>query len=316
MSGTPKKAIILRTKVRIQPRCKEAFADWQAHLNMVISSFPGFISLEILSFPGSSESEWVINQRFSSFEDGLAWRKSQERNELIGALKSFLMGEEADALQEAEVEVNSLQRGVTEVFITQVCPGKEESFRDWMAKVHRVEAKFPGFVGVYVQAPSSGQGKNWITLLQFDSSENLDRWLGSPERQEVLKESESLIESSDNQRVISPYAGWFSSVVEKGGAPAVWKEAMLVLLLLYPIVILERRFFGELAHMIGRPLAIFVGNTISVLLISWPLMPITIRCLRWWLVPGLGKGNKTLLGTGVVIALYILEVGIFWDFFS
>ncbi|MBS0650237.1 MAG: antibiotic biosynthesis monooxygenase [Verrucomicrobia bacterium] len=316
MTGTSKKAIILRTKIQIQSRFKEDFADWQAHLNTVISSFSGFISLEILSFPETSKPEWVINQRFSSFEDCLVWKKSKQREELISVLKGFLSGEETDALQEAEVEVSSLQRGVTEVFITQVCPGKEDAFRDWMAKVHRVEAKFPGFVGVYVQAPSMGQGKNWITLLQFDSSENLDRWLASTERQEVMKESESLIESSENQRVISPYAGWFSAVVKKGGAPSVWQEAMLVLLLLYPIVILERRFFGDLVHMIGRPLAIFVGNILSVVLISWPLMPITLRCLGWWLVPDSGKSNKKLIGACIVIALYIIEVGIFWDFFS
>ncbi|MGE0671291.1 MAG: antibiotic biosynthesis monooxygenase [Parachlamydiales bacterium] len=316
MSATPKKAMILRTKVQIQPRFKEDFADWQARLNVVIAAFPGFISLEILSFPGVSQPEWVINQRFSSFEECSVWRESAQRDELMGQLKSFLAGEEIDALQEAEVEVDSQQRGVTEVFITQVCPGKEDAFRDWMAKVHRVEAKFPGFVGVYVQAPNLGQGKNWITLLQFDSLENLDRWLASTERKEVMKESESLILNSENQRVISPYAGWFSSVVDKAGAPAVWKEAMVVLLLLYPIVILERRFFGDLAHLIGKPLAIFIGNVISVFLISWPLMPITIRYLRWWLLPDSSKGSNTLIGACIVIALYIFEVGIFWDFFS
>lgn len=310
MPESPKKAIILKTTVRINPSFKNAFADWQSKLNEVIASFPGFVSLEISK--GSTQDEWVITQRFNSTEDGLAWRASKERGELIAELKRFLIDE--DALQETEVEINSLQRGVTEVFITEVSPGKDRAFQEWIAKMHQVEAKFTGFLGVYIQAPSLGQGKNWITLLQFDTQENLDRWLASSERQQVLNESKSLIAAIESHRVISPYAGWFSSIAENGVLPPVWKQTMIVLLVLFPIVMLELKFLSPLTQNLGNTLTTFIGNAISVTLIAWPMMPIAIRFLGWWLSPDSSNYTKTIIGTFVMIVLYLFEIVIFRQF--
>ncbi|MBN9376886.1 MAG: hypothetical protein J0H93_00770 [Chlamydiales bacterium] len=55
-----------------------------------------------------------------------------------------------------------------------------------MAKIHEAEARFPGFKGVYVKPPRETQGKTWITLLQFDTPENLDLWLHSAERADLF----------------------------------------------------------------------------------------------------------------------------------
>ena len=97
-----------------------------------------------------------------------------------------------------------------------------------------------------VQSPQKGHGRNWITLLQFDFAEKLNDWLASPERQEVLKEGESLVESMESHRVISPYAGWFSSVYKKDGEIPLWKQTMVVLLALSDCDV--RAYFLILGH--------------------------------------------------------------------
>lgn len=316
--GTPfmplsqNKVTILTTKIQIQPDLKNSFADWQAKLNARIAAFPDFVSLEILSPKSPSQSEWAIIQRFYSPESLLDWRQSKERKELFEELKLLLNTQKPNAIQETEMVTSDLMKGgITEVFITQVSQEKESEFREWIAKIHQVEAKFPGFQGVYVQSPRLGQGKNWITLLQFDTPENLEHWLASSERQQLLNESKPLIASLESHRVISPYAAWFSSIAKKGKLPSLWKQTMTILLVLFPIVMLELKFLTPLTSHLGPSLSMFIGNAISVTLISWPMMPIAIRFLRWWLSPENHYRAISILGAFIVTMLYLLEIMVF-----
>lgn len=311
-----KEAALLSIKITVPTACKNAFAEWKAELNASIIAFPGFVSLEVLS-PVSSETgdlEWVIILRFSKKERMLAWRSSVAHQNLIDDLQlTVLKG--SGKVDEIELEGDVLQAGVTEVFITEISQDKTPAFRKWIAKIHQVEARFPGFKGVYIQSPSESQGKNWIVFLQFDTPENLDRWLASSERRQVLKEAQPLIAALESHRVISPYAGWFSSFAENGKEPAPWKQTMLVLLVLFPIIMSERKYLAPLIDILGSSLTVFIGNLMSVLLISWPLMPLVIRLLRWWLSPEKETVVKTVMGTCLILVLYLLEVLLFWDFF-
>lgn len=302
---------IITNRLRVRENCKIEFADWQAKLNVVIAGFPGFVSLEILS-PEATHAAWTIVQRFSDPESTSAWRNSQARMALMKELKDFLVNDGKESQQEIESGTHDPHGSVTEVFVTQVSPDKEDAYREWVAKIHQTEAKFPGFRGAYVQSPTQNQGRHWITLLQFDTPENLDRWLSSTERHQVLQESESLITSLESHRVISPYAGWFASLAKKGEIPPAWKQTMIILLVLFPIVMLEFKYLNPLTKDLNLSLATFIGNAISVTLLAWPMVPIAIWFLRWWLNPKCAL-KTTLLGTALMLLLYLLSIALFWS---
>lgn len=212
---------------------------------------------------------------------------------------------------------SKFQRNITEIFVTRVSADKEEDYREWIAKIHQLETTFPGFCGMYVQSPREGTDGNWITLLEFDTLENLEHWLSSKERQQLLSESQSLIESLESHRLISPYAGWFASLAPEGKSPPVWKQTMIVLLVLFPIVMLELKFLPFLTLQLNPALGTFIANTISVILIAWPMMPIAIWFLGWWLTPqSTHYQQATLWGTALLILLYIFEIAIFWNLLS
>lgn len=301
---------VLTQRVQLRADAKEGFADWQALINAKLTAFPGFVSLEFMNLSNSS-FEWLIVQRFSNPDELTNWLMSNDFIDLKKKLsKEFAQGE----IKEELSSTSESRDYVTEVFVTEVSPSKEKDFRNWIAKIHQAEAQFPGFKGVYVQAPTKVGGKNWLTLLQFDTQANLDQWLNSPNRNEILKESKSLISSLETHRIISPFAGWFKSFEEiSGEAPQVWKQSMIVLLVLFPIVMLEMKYLNPLTHGINLSLAVFIGNAISVSLVSWPLVPIVIYCMRWWLAPKEDIYQRnTVIGTGVIILLYIIEVLAFW----
>lgn len=300
---------IISVHVNVIPHLKGAFIDWQGKLNLHIVLSPGFVSLEFVAQDGN---EWIINQRFSNMQHASEWQQSKTYQELLDELKKILA---VQTIREELADETSLRAGVTEIFVTEVHPDKEAAFRNWSAKIHQAEAQFPGFRGMYIQSPKERAGKHWITLLQFDSIENLDHWLESSERKALLDESQPLISSLESNRVISPYIGWFASIAKLGQIPSVWKQTMLVLLVLFPIVVFEVKYLLPPLQGINQSLAIFISNAISVTLISFPMMPIAIWFLGWWLVPKTRWGRFwTVLGTVVVLGLYAIEVAMFWRF--
>lgn len=303
------KPAITSLHVEITPDVKNDFVDWQGDFNAKIANAAGFVSLEFSS-SSNKQNSWLIVQRFINEKASSAWRNSDDYKNLINKLKTMILNKEVN---EKENDESAGKGNITEVIVTQVSPGMEEDYRAWTAKIHQAEAKFPGFRGVYVQSPEVGRGKHWITLLQFDTMENLDCWLQSSERKQVLKESKTLISSLESHRVISPYAGWFASIAKTGELPPVWKQTMLVLLVLFPIVVFELKYLSPLTASLNLSTATFIGNALSVTLISFPMMPIAIYFLGWWLSTHSLK--KTIIGTFVIGLLYLIEIVIFWNFF-
>jgi uncharacterized protein len=297
----------LLTRVCIPSDRKKDFVRWQSQLQAEIASFEGFVSLEIISPKLGEQQEWKLIQHFETFEKLEKWRESAVRKELFFNLE-HLVGNEVPPIQENSCY--SKEGGVTEVFVTQVNANELGSYHRWIGKIHEAEAKFAGFQRVYVQAPRSDKNNTWITLLQFDTAKNLDRWLHSKEREEILHEAQSLVKNLESHRVISPFAGWFAGLAI---TPPVWKQTLLVLLVLFPIVMLEFKFLAAWTAGLNLSLATFIGNAISVSLVSWPMMPIVIYAMRWWLTPFEVTFKKNIVGILTLLGLYFVEIIIFWN---
>lgn len=308
------KPTILSISCAIPENKEKSFHDWQARLNTTASLIPGFISSEVSFVPKPDRLEWLIVQRFKNFQELNAWEGSSDFKARIKELEEYA---EKGSIKCGESNVSGLLNGVTEIFVTEVSPGKEADFQRWNAKINQVESQFPGFRGAYLQSPQSIGGTHWITLIRFDTTENLDRWLASNERKDILKDSEMLVSSLEGHRIASPYAGWFASVSKPGKAPPGWKQGTLVLLVLYPIVMIELKYLGFLANYFNLSLRTFIANSISVALVTYPLIPIAIRNLNWWLNPPEGKEVEyTRKGCLLIAGFFLLEVIICSFFFN
>lgn len=204
------------------------------------------------------------------------------------------------------------QKRVTEVFVTHVKPKNYQLYSNWASKIQKLEAKFPGYVGAYLQAPSVNDPQAFVTVLQFDTPENLNLWLNSQERADILKESEMFIENFEPLNLKNPFFAWFPSTTPKKIITII-KETMLVLLILFPIVMLQIKFLNPHLTSLHLSPATFIGNVISVSLISFPMMPICLYCLGWWLRTDFQEGQflKNVAGFLLVFFLYLLEVLIF-----
>ena len=71
---------------------------------------------------------------------------------------------------------------VSAVISTRVKPGKEAEYRAWERKIAAAQSKARGLQGYRFEPPVPGVQDDYVAILRFDSEDNLNAWLDSPER--------------------------------------------------------------------------------------------------------------------------------------
>jgi antibiotic biosynthesis monooxygenase (ABM) superfamily enzyme len=298
----------LVTRIHVHAGIETNFAAWHARMSIVPGSFPGFIRTEVKAPSGPGENEWSVIQHFRSMDDMRAWQRSDAHQRLLNEIGELMGNNGFREVESAEFDSDS---SVTEIIATSVKPGLEHSYREWAAKIHAVEAQFPGYRGGVLQPPVSEKQPYWTTLVRFATPSALDNWLNSAERGKLLGEHEELVRSWTMRRLPNSFAGWFPREDPEREPPTTLKQSLVVLLVLFPIVMAELRFLTPFLKHLPAAQATFVGNAISVGLIAWPLMPIARVFLNWWLSPRPGMASSLrAAGYALIAALYVAEIAI------
>jgi len=304
-------------KMRLRPGVQQGFSAWHAKMCTIAAELPGFISAEVNAPLTPDAPVWRIIQHFRNSDQLRAWCLSDQYRRLLLEAESLVEKNGAAGLHEEEASEAHEDGTVTEVVTTYVKPDKVAEYTEWAAKIHKVEAQFPGYRGGFLQPPTSASHSYWTTLVRFATPEQLDAWLSSSERLQLLREHDALVSSWSHHRLPTSFAGWFPGDQTAGGAPPTWKQSMVVMLMIYPIVIAEMRFLGPLTSGLKPALGTFISNVISVGLLAWPFMPLGIGALKWWLLPVQG-GDWRINAAGIwlVVTLYAVEIAALWDLVS
>jgi antibiotic biosynthesis monooxygenase (ABM) superfamily enzyme len=305
-------AVTIVTQTQVRDGKADAFAAWQEGVGRAAAEFPGFISQTVMPPSPPAQVDWVILQKFESAAAAVGWLRSDRRRVLLDGGLPLLVGRD-DIHIVRDGEAGVLPSPVSVVISTRVKAGCEETYRLWERKIAAVQATAQGFQGYRFEPPIPGVQDDWLAILRFDSQDNLDRWLTSRERTALLKEAREFTEEVHARIVRTGFDQWFPAAGER--RPPVWKQNMLVLLMLYPVVFL----FGTLVQRpvlidrAGLPfwLALFIGNTVSVILLNW-LVPWTSGRFAWWLAarPAPRRGLD-IAGAALVVGLYAVTLLIF-----
>lgn len=302
------------TQIRVLPDREAEFDRWQRQVTTIAARIPGFIDVEIIEPAPPFQHDWVIVQRFNATAAARGWLESTQRQRLLDELHPYLVGD-VDVHLFAEPQGRQ-PSPVSAIISTPVAPDKEPAFLDWHRRIVAAQADFPGYEGYRLERPIPGIQDAWVAILRFDSESHLDAWLNSEQRRALLREGASFGEGASVRVVKSGFDSWFPPSVEHSATTAPpWKQNMLVLLVLYPLVFL----FGKL---IQDPLlldngvpfwaALFIGNAVSVALLGWVLIPWASRLFKWWLsTPGPHATRTNTLGTATVLLLYGVCLALF-----
>jgi hypothetical protein len=295
------------------PEHLEAFAAWQRETSLIIAEFPGFLRQTVLPPSPPIQVDWVILQHFDARQSAIDWLRSDARQERMKAIQGLVIGRDDVHL----VSGNGTQGDapVSAVISTRVKPGQEAAYRAWEQRIAAAQSQAPGFLGYRLEPPIPGIQEDWLALLKFETDDHLQAWLASPERAGLVAEAGPFTEEFHTRVARTGFDQWFGVLGDSAPTPA-WKQNMIVLLLLYPVVFLfgtfvQVPFLMGSAH-IPFATALFLGNVVSIILLNY-LVPWTSRRLGWWLQP---RGQRSgLTGTAMVVALYGVMVVIFTRFF-
>jgi antibiotic biosynthesis monooxygenase (ABM) superfamily enzyme len=269
------------------------------------------VNVELWPAAPPDQLEVVVEARFDSMDSLRQWRRGETNRKLVAEAAPLVeAGLIMQLVGQAAAEY-SATHGATMVVVTEIKPGKEDAYRAWAERIQKLQSTFPGYIGSFVQPPQQNES-GWTTMFRFNSAANLDRWLKSDARDQMVKEADELISGFHAQRVDTSFPGWVANDPQTGTAPNMWKTACLVLLTLFPVVALELRFLNPHLAGLNPAVATFIGNIISVGLTTWPLMPLAIFAFRDWLFPE-GKEPWLVWAMPIVLVLcYLLEIAIFW----
>jgi antibiotic biosynthesis monooxygenase (ABM) superfamily enzyme len=303
----------ITTRFTLAEASLKSFAAWQAELSRTASAASGFVSIELIpTYAGSPE--WQVVQRFRSGDALQAWRTGGARAAIFAKLRSLLSPDHPDILEEAAPDFHATSF-VTEVITTSVHPGGEGEFQAFAQGVQSAQASFPGYMGTLIQAPVSQDLPYWTTLVRFATPSQLDAWIASDERRALLARADPKTSTWTSRRMQSGFAAWFPGAASD--APPAWKQTMLVLLVLFPVVMLEIRFLSPYLASFPLAIATFIGNALSVALVSWPLMSFAVAGLGWWLKPAPERHMQVeVLGLATVLGLYAIEIVLFMFLFT
>jgi len=275
VSEAPTNAPTVIVSRRPEPGREAEFGEWVERIRAAAASFPGHVGSELQPPAEAHPEDWITVYRFDSQAHLEHWLESPERADMMR------IGDRLTAGPTREQRVARAAEAVTAVMSQRILPADLTEFRKAEAHIGAAMARFPGFISLEHSPPVPGVQDDYVVSFTFARRADLDHWLESDSRREVLRLVEPFIAGERTLNVIGGFGGWF--VAEKEQAPKQWKQAVAVLIALYPttltLSLLQQRFFPDVAWV---P-ALFVSNVLGIAALTWLLMPRLTSLLSNWL---------------------------------
>lgn len=170
---------------------------------------------------------------------------------------------------------------VTAVASFQILPGHEAAFERGYDDLVDVIETFDGFLRAQLFPPVEGVQSETVIVFSFQSREELDIWLESEERSIGLGKLDEHMDGERQVNVIGGFGGWFSTGERR---VKTWKQATIVLVALYPVVLLLNETLGRVVpDDMPYALDVLIGLVVSVSILSWLVMPRLTKLLDGWL---------------------------------
>jgi antibiotic biosynthesis monooxygenase (ABM) superfamily enzyme len=265
------------------------------------------------------QPDWIVVYRFDSVAHVQAWINSSTRQSWLARGKPFVVG--PGTQQVIGGGARTTDPLVTVVVTHRVSKENVEDFLAWQDRLQAAESKFDGFRGSELFRPVEGVQDEWTALYRYETADDLDKWLVSEERKELLAEGEKF--SDFHSRTIdNSFGSWFAfdEHGQQAPPPSDTKTSIAVWVGLYPTVVLLTLATSPL-HM-PLWLGMLVGNLLSSFAISFLVMPYYVNpLLKHWLRPpaGVSEAKTNWRGIGIVVAVmaswtvvFYLVTRVFW----
>ncbi|MGY5332898.1 antibiotic biosynthesis monooxygenase [Pseudomonas protegens] len=168
--------------------------------------------------------------------------------------------------------------------------GQDQAYETWLRQIIAKARSYPGHLGIDVVRGHSGGLGLFTSVLRFASTEQLQHWLDSADRRELVQQAQHLLADGDQTEINADREFWFTP--QDGGAPTPpprWKQACVTFLVILPLSFLVpqlwKPLFAQLPWLGGYVPGTVLITLSIVLLVVYVFMPRVTRLFSRWLQP-------------------------------
>lgn len=290
---------------------EKEFLVWQHDVNEAASGYPGFVGSEIAA-PNNAHSDWVVIYRFDSIANLHAWLDSSTRQEKLAIGRQYFDGTPTQ-------QIVGGAPGATDQLVTVVVTHRVESddvdeFLAWQERLRLAESKLDGYRGTELFRPVDGLQDEWTAMYRYENIADLETWLASDERKQLLEEGKKF-QDFRQRTVDNSFGSWFASD-DKGNQvrpPSEIKTSFAVWVGIYPTAMMIMLALSPLKLPVW--LGTLTGNLCSSFILTFVSMPFYANRLlkRFLWPPADERESRTILrGAAIVVASLLFWAVVFY----
>ncbi|MFB5599870.1 MAG: antibiotic biosynthesis monooxygenase [Nitrososphaeraceae archaeon] len=170
---------------------------------------------------------------------------------------------------------------------------KIQEFEEWLSRISKEVARQEGFMGTDIIRPASDASKlEYVIIFRFDNYDNLSKWERSSIRNEMLQKGQKLLETDPDIQKFTGLEFWFTPYFKDKSSPLIpltspprYKMVIVtipVISILLLTLVPQIHFLTEMLS-IPFPIRLVIALTITVLLMTYVIMPLLTKLLKPWL---------------------------------
>jgi uncharacterized protein len=174
---------------------------------------------------------------------------------------------------------------------------KIKEFEEWLSGISKEVSRQEGSMGIDIIRPNTADNKDkskleYVIIFRFNSYDNLAKWEKSPIRNEWLQKGRKLVEADPDVQKMTGLEFWFTPYFKDESSPMIplqspprYKMVIVtipVISILLLTLVPQIHFLTEMLS-IPFPIRLVIALTITVLLMTYVIMPLLTKLLKPWL---------------------------------
>jgi hypothetical protein len=173
---------------------------------------------------------------------------------------------------------------------------KIKEFEEWLSGISKEVSRQEGSMGIDIIRPTNISSKSrleYVVIFRFNNYDNLTKWEKSPIRNEWLQKGRKLVESDPDVQKMTGLEFWFTPYFkDESSSPMIplkppprYKMVIVtipVISILISTLVPQIHFLTEMLS-IPFPIRLVIAITITVLLMTYVIMPTLTKLLGYWL---------------------------------
>ena len=169
---------------------------------------------------------------------------------------------------------------------------KIKEFEEWLSGISKEVSKQEGNMGIDIIRPTDKSKLEYVIIFRFNNYDSLTKWEKSTIRNEWLQKGRKLVEADPDVQKLTGLEFWFTPYFKDESSPMIplnppprYKMVIVTI----PVISIMLMTLVPQIHILTEmlsvpfPVRLVIALTITVLLMTYVIMPLLTKLLKFWL---------------------------------